>query len=118
MKHEKVITKSIEINWQKLGISATAYVGSTTALGENYVSKLYELITKEPRVVEAYNTIGAHQYLMRVLDIGLQELRDSVLTELEPLTADLTTSIVSSEVKKRDYASFLSFLRKSNFKAT
>lgn len=110
MREKGVLIPAIEINWAKLGVEASAYVGSTTAHGEKEVSELHEFIRNNPRVVEAFKTIGAHQYFFKIVDTDVQTLRDSVLRDLEPLTADLTTSLISSTVKK-DYSPFLQFLR-------
>lgn len=111
MRKEGVLIPGIEINWVKLGVEAAAYVGSTTAPGEKEVAEFYEFIHNDPRVVEAFKTIGAHQYFLRILETDIQRLRDSVLLDLEPLTADLTTSLISSTVKERDYSPFFQFLR-------
>jgi Lrp/AsnC family leucine-responsive transcriptional regulator len=111
MKQEGVLTLAVEINWARLGVAASAYVGSTTAAGEKEVARLHEFFRSNPRVVEAFKTIGAHQYLFRILDTDIQTLRDSVLHDLEPLTADLTTSLISSTIKERDYSPFLQLLR-------
>jgi DNA-binding Lrp family transcriptional regulator len=111
MRENGVLIPAIEINWAKLGVRASAYVGSTTALGEKEVTKFYEFIRDNPRIVEAFKTIGAHQYFFRILDTDVQTLRDSVLRDLEPLTADLTTSLISSTVKEKDYSHFFQFLR-------
>jgi len=35
-----------------------------------------------------------------------------VLRRLEPLTADLSTAIVSTKIKERDHAAFLAYLGK------
>ena len=53
---------------------------------------------------------GTNNFLV-VLDTDLQTLREEVLRKLEPLTADLSTAIVSTRIKARNYAAFLAFLR-------
>ncbi len=115
MKENGVIRGSVEIDWQKLGIRASAYVGTTTARGEKYVALLRQFIKTDPRIVEAYETIGSHQYFFRVLETDLSKLRDSVLRDLEPLTAELSTTLVSSELKKRDYIALLRYLRETRY---
>lgn len=112
MREKGVLIPMIEIDWARLGVEASAYVGSTTALGEKEVANLYEFFRSNPSVVEAFRTVGAHQYFFRILGLDIQTLRDSVLCDLEPLTADLTTSLVSSVVKEKDYSAFLELLRK------
>jgi DNA-binding Lrp family transcriptional regulator len=111
LRTNMVLKLAYEVDWRKLGFTASAYVGSTTALGEKSVTNLSQFMRKDPRIVEAYETVGAHQYLMRVIETDLPSLRDSVLKDLEPLTADLTTTLVTSEIKRRDYLSLLRYYR-------
>jgi len=111
MKSAGVLKHAVEIDWSLLGAGVSAYVGSTTALGEEDVAKLYEFIRREPRVIEAYSTIGSNEYFLRILDIDLQTLREEVLRKLEPLTADLATSIVSSQIKSKNLSAFLTFMQ-------
>ncbi len=111
MRREGVLKLAADIDWSMLGVGVSAYIGSTTALGEEDVAKLYEFIRTEPRVVEAYSTVGSNEYFLRVFDLDLQTLREEVLRKLEPLTADLTTSIVSSRIKSKNLSSFLTFLQ-------
>jgi hypothetical protein len=62
-------------------------------------------------VVEAYSTIGSDEYFFVVLEEDLQGLREDVLRSLEPLTANLTTAIVSTRIKQRSYGGFIEFIR-------
>lgn len=111
MRKEGVVKITAEIDWPRIGVNAFAFVGTMTALGEEDVAKLYEYIRSEARVIEAYSTLGSDEYFLVVLDKDLQTLREEVLRRLEPLTADLSTAIVSRRIKQKDYAAFLSFLR-------
>ena len=111
MKEKMVFKTTIDIDWSRLGVRASAFVGSTTALGEKDVAKLIDFIRTDPRVVEAYATIGAHEYFLKVLEMDLQRLRNEVLRALEPLTADLAASVISSQIKQKDPSLFLRFLR-------
>jgi hypothetical protein len=61
-------------------------------------------------VIEAFSTVGSDEYFLIVLDTDLQTLREEVLRKLEPLTADLSTAIVSTRIKAKNHAAFLSFL--------
>ena len=115
MKEAGIMRRVTEIGWSKLGLHARAYVGSTTALGEKSVSKLREFIRADPRIVEAYETLGSHQYHMHILEADLPRLRETVLRDLEPLTADLSTTLVTSEIKPRNYLPLVQFLRVTRF---
>jgi DNA-binding Lrp family transcriptional regulator len=115
MKENGVLKNKIEISWSRIGLGIAAYVGAETGLGENDLAKLHEFIRKEPRVIEAYSTIGSQEYFIKVLETDLQSLREEVLMPLEPITSKLTSSIISSPVKQQDDVSLLRFLRQRWF---
>lgn len=110
MRRQGVLKIGAEIDWAMLGVGAYAFVGTQTELGEAK-TRLYEFIRREPRVVEAYSTVGSDEYFFVVLEEDLQGLREDVLRDLEPLTANLTTAIVSTRIKQKSYASFIEFMR-------
>jgi len=118
MKDKGVIKPTFEIDWDRLGVRTAAFVGCTTSVGEKALSKLREYLMRDPRVVESYETVGTHQYVLKVLGNDLSDLRNSVLQDLEPLTADLAASVISSEVKKTDYFQFVRYLRESRYPMT
>jgi len=115
MKEHGVLKNTIEISWSRIGLGIAAYVGAETGLGEKDLAKLHEFIRKEPRVIEAYSTIGSQEYFIKILESDLQSLREEVLMPLEPVTSKLTSSIVSSQVKQQDDVSLLRFLRQRWF---
>ena len=115
MKENGVLKNKIEINWSRIGLGIAAYVGAETGLGEKDLVKLHEFIRKEPRIIEAYSTIGSQEYFTKVLETDLQSLREEVLMPLEPITSKLTSSIISSQVKQQDDVSLLRFLRQRWF---
>jgi DNA-binding Lrp family transcriptional regulator len=110
LKKNGVLKITADINWPMIGVGASAFVGTMTALGDEDVAKLYDYIRREPRVIEAFSTVGSDEYFLSVLDTDLQTMREEVLRKLEPLTADLSTAIVSSRIKAKNHAAFLSFL--------
>jgi len=115
MKENGVFKNKIEINWSRIGLGIAAYVGAETGLGEKDLAKLHEFIRKEPRVVEAFTTIGGQEYLFKILDTDLQSLREDVLMPFEPITAKLTSAVISSQIKQQDNAALLRFLRQKGF---
>jgi DNA-binding Lrp family transcriptional regulator len=115
MKEEGVIKHKIEINWSRLGLGISAYVGAETGLGEEDVKRLHEYIRKEPRITEAYSTIGDQEYYFKVVETDLQNLREEVMRQFEPITAKLTSSIISSELKHQDDLALVKFLRQKKF---
>jgi DNA-binding Lrp family transcriptional regulator len=110
-----VVSRAVEVDWSKLGFRVRAYVGSRTTLGEGKVSRLVDFLKADPRILEAYETIGANEYFMLVVGEDLPGLRDSVLRDLEPITAELNSSVVTSQIKQRDQLSLLRYLRDTRF---
>ncbi len=115
MKEKGVFKNKIAIDWSRLGVSIAAYVGAETGLGEDDVKRMQEYLRKEPRVAEAYSTIGDQEYFFKVMETDLQSLREEVMTRFEPITAKLTSSIVSSQIKQQDDVALLRFLRQRGF---
>ena len=107
---------TIDVDWSKIGLTASAYMGSTTALGEEDRKKLFSFIREEPRIVQAEATIGSHEYFLKVVDVDIATLRGEICAPLEPLTVDLTTSIITSSIKNTDYAGLFRYLRKKVLK--
>lgn len=114
LSKEGVLRQSIEIDWSKLGLTAQAYVGSTTARGIAYARKLNELMNNDPRIVTAYETLGTHHYTMKIIDTDVLEMRDSILRDLDALAADLQTSLITKRIKQ-DYRSLLRYIRETRF---
>ena len=100
---------TIEIDWSKIGLTATAFMGSTTALGEEDRRKLFDFIQSESRIIEAYTTIGSHEYFLKVLDLDIATLRSGICGPLEPLTVDLTTSVIVDAIKRANYGGLLKY---------
>ena len=115
MKEKEVFKHKIELDWSRLGIGIAAYVGAETGLGEEDVKKMHDYIRKEPRIIEAYSTIGDQEYFFKVMETDLQSLRNEVMTRFEPITSKLASSIISSQLKKQDDVALLRFLRQRGF---
>ena len=106
---------TIDIDWSKIGLAARAFMGGTTALGQKERGRLFRYLRKDPRIVWAATTIGSHEYFMETIDVDVKTLRREVCSELEPLTSNLGTSIVTDHMKERDHASLLGYLRKRRY---
>jgi Lrp/AsnC family transcriptional regulator len=115
MTEEGVIRHKIEVDWSRLGLVISAYVGAETGLGEEDVKRLHEYIKREPRIIESYSTIGDQEYYFKVTEMDLQSLREEVMRQFEPITAKLTSSIISSQLKHQDDVSLIQFLRQKKF---
>lgn len=103
---------TLDVDWSKVGLTATAYMGSTTTLGEEDRQKLFNFMRREPRILEAYTTIGTHEYFMTVVDSDIATLRSEICAPLEPLTVDLVTSVIVEPVKGPDFSGLLRYLKK------
>jgi hypothetical protein len=93
---------------------AQAFVGSTTARGIDYARRLNELVRTDPRIVEAYETLGSYHYFMKIIETDTYRMRDSVLRDLDVLAADLTTTLVTKKLKQ-DYRSLIRYLTETRF---
>jgi len=110
MKKDGIFRETAEIDWVSLGVGTVAYVGCKTSAGDDKRGRLYRFISQEPRIVEAYSTVGQNEYLLKIVASDVHGLREEVLKPMEPLTSDLATSIISSQIKRPDYSSALSLL--------
>lgn len=104
---------TVDVDWSKLGLESRAYIGTATSHGEEISKRLSEFIKHEPRVLEAYTTLGSHEYFMTVLDTSMEMLRAGVCDKLEPLTTGLSTSIVVKPIKRADHKGLLEYVSKS-----
>jgi DNA-binding Lrp family transcriptional regulator len=112
LKREGIVRRAtIDVDWSKLGLTATAFIGTATSFGDESRKKLFNFIEHEPRVLEAYTTLGSHEYFMTVLDTNMEKLREGVCDKLEPLTMGLSTSVVVKSLKRADHKGLLEFTR-------
>ena len=111
---ERILKRTVEVDWSRLGLQAQALVGATTARGIEYARKLNELVETDPRIVEAYETLGSYQYFMKIIETDTYKMRDSVIRDLDTLAAELTTTLVTKKLKQ-DYRSLIRYLRETNF---
>jgi DNA-binding Lrp family transcriptional regulator len=119
LKREGIVRRAtIDVDWSKLGLTATAFIGTATSHGDESRKKLFEFIEHEPRVLEAYTTLGSHEYSMTVLDTNMEKLRGGVCDRLEPLTMGLSTSVVVKSVKRADHKGLLHYVRKTRKRTT
>jgi len=117
LKKEGIVKReTIEVDWSKLGLTATAFMGTATSQGDASRKELIDFVLHEPRVLETYTTLGSHEYFMKVLDTDMEKLRSEVCDELEPLTMGLSTSVVVKPVKTTDHKGLLEYLRRTQHK--
>lgn len=102
---------TVDVDWSKLGLTATAFIGTATSHGDETREKLFEFIQQEPRVLEAYTTLGSHEYFMTVLDSSMEKLRAGICDKLEPLTMGLSTSVIVKSIKRPDHKGLLRYLK-------
>jgi hypothetical protein len=58
--------------------------------------------------------LGSYQYLMKVVERDMNAMRDSVLRDLDPLTADLTTILVTKKMRQ-DYRALIRYIEEIRF---
>jgi DNA-binding Lrp family transcriptional regulator len=110
-----ILKVSVELDWRSLGMGASAYVGLSTARSPRASQLLQNLIATEQRVVEAYETLGSNQFFLRIIDHDVTSMRSSVLRDLDPVTGDLATSLVTHVLKPRDYFPLVRLIRETRF---
>lgn len=110
MKKDGAFRETADIDWVGLDMGTVAYVGCKTSAGDDKRGRLYRFISQQPRIVESYSTVGQNEYLLKIVASDVQDLREEVLRPMEPLTSDLATSIISSQIKRPDYSSALALL--------
>jgi len=102
---------TVDVDWSKLGLTATAFMGTATSHGDETREKLLAFIQEEPRILEAYTTLGSHEYSMTVLDSNMENLRAEICHKLEPLTMGLSTSIIVKSIKRPDHKGLLRYIK-------
>lgn len=112
LKKEGIVKRAtIEVDWSRLGLTATAFIGTATPQGDESRKELIDFVQHESRVLETYTTLGSHEYFMIVLDTNMEKLRSEVCDQLEPLTMGLSTSVVVKSIKRLDHKGLLEYLR-------
>lgn len=111
-KHGIIRKITVDVDWTQVGLKAVAFVGTTTSHGHREREKLLQFIKDEPRVLDAYTTVGSHGYFITISGTDISRLRSEVCDPLEPMTSGLATSIVIERIKEPDYQGLLRTLRK------
>jgi len=112
LKNAGIVRRAtVDVDWSKLGLTVTAFIGTATSHGDETREKLLEFIQQEPRVLEAYTTLGSHEYFMTVLDSNTEKLRAEVCDKLEPMTMGLSTSVIVKSIKRPDHKGLLRYLK-------
>jgi len=114
---EKLINSGVirrfaaEIDWGKLGVTCAAYIGTRTSPDEALRRRLFKAFEEQPRIVRADATVGADEYVLLAMDKDIVSLRENVIEPLEPLTAGISSSIVSKAIKEANYTRLLELVR-------
>jgi len=112
LKNAGIVRRAtVDVDWSKLGLTTTAFLGTATSHGDETREKLLEFIQEEPRVLDAYTTLGSHEYFMTILDSNMENLRAGICDKLEPLTIGLSTSVIVKSIKHRDHKGLLRYLK-------
>jgi len=100
-----------EVDWSKLGVACVAYIGTRTSPEISLRRRLFEAFERQPRVVRADATVGADEYVLLAMDKDVASLRENVIEPLEPLTAGISSSIVSKTMKQANYNQLLELVK-------
>jgi len=100
-----------EIDWSKLGVACIAYIGTRTSPDVSFRRRLFEAFERQPRVIRADATVGADEYVLLTMDKDIASLRENVIEPLEPLTAGISSSIVSKTIKQANYGQLLGLVK-------
>jgi hypothetical protein len=103
----------VDIDYSKFGLNTFAYIGTRTTVDPTVREQLFNFFRTQPRILRAEATIGSYEYVFLAIDKDLPSLRENVNTPLEPLTAGLSTSIVSKTIKPLDNKLPLRLIRES-----
>ena len=115
MENAGILRMTVEVDWKSLGMGVSAYVGLSTARSPRAAQLLQDLIATDQRVVEAYETLGSNQFFVRVIERDVTSMRNSILRDLDPLSGELSTSLVTHVLKPRDYFSLVRRIREAKF---
>ena len=102
---------TVDVDWSKLGLTMMTFMGTATSRGDETREELLDFIQKEPRILEAYTTLGSHEYCMTVIDSNMEKLRAEICDKLEPLTMGLSTSVIVKAIKRPDHKGLLRYLK-------
>ena len=102
---------TIDADWAKLGLNNMAYISTRTAVDLAIREKLFAFFQKEPRILKVDATVGAYEYVLLAVDRDVSSLRENVAEPLEPLTAGLSTSLISKIVKLPNYESMIRLIK-------
>jgi len=100
-----------EVDWSKLGVTCVAHIGTRTSADASLRQSLFEAIEKQQRIVQADATVGAEEYVLLAMDKDIESLRENVIEPLEPLTAGISSSIVSKTMKQGNYGQLLELVK-------
>jgi DNA-binding Lrp family transcriptional regulator len=111
LKNAGIVKRAAVVDWSKLGLTMMTFMGTATSRGDETREKLLDFIQKEPRILEAYTTLGSHEYCMTVIDSNMEKLRAEICDKLEPLTMGLSTSVTVKGIKRPDHKGLLRYLK-------
>jgi len=107
---------TVDIDYSKFGLNAIAYVGTRTTVDAAVREELFRFFRTQPRILRAEATIGGYEYMFQAIDRDILSLRENVLTPLEPLTAGLSTSIVSKTIRPPNNQLLMRLIRETTGK--
>jgi len=103
---------TVSIDWAKLGLSTEIWIGTRTGIGEELRNSLFKFFKDSPNIIRVDSTVGSYEYVFQAMCKNLKDFRFNIATPLEPYTAGLSSSIITSQIKQLDYVPLLNVLKK------
>jgi len=77
--------------------------GCKASAGEDQKPRLYRFINRQTRIMERFSTVGRDEYVLKPVTSNVYDLREEVLTPIEPLTSG--RDHIASQIKRPNYSS-------------
>jgi Lrp/AsnC family leucine-responsive transcriptional regulator len=104
------------IDWSKFGMQNEIWVGTRTGIGKELRDTLFRIFNDNANIVRVDSTVGTYEYVFHAICKDLHEFRSSIAVPLEPYTAGLSSSIITSSIKRFDLKPLLNVIKKGTLK--
>jgi Lrp/AsnC family leucine-responsive transcriptional regulator len=99
------------IDWSKFGLQNEIWVGTRTGIGMELRDTLFKLLNDNPNIVRVDSAVGTYEYVFQAICKDMHDFRSNIATPLEPYTAGLSSSIITSSIKQYDLKPLLNVIK-------
>ena len=103
---------TVTLDWSKLGLRTEIWVGTRTGIGQELRDSLFKFFNESPYIVKVDSSVGTYEYVFSAMCRDLNEFRSNIATPLEPYTAGLLSSILTSPIKRLNYRQLLNAVKR------